>query len=115
MPLDEWEDGLHGREDCEVELLRQVLTQRAEILIMAKRVMKGLYLAAALIILACFCVDEMREQIVEHPHMMCLPMALLIIPSVLLWGMLRSVFHLKENAKPDFSELAQGLHPIMPS
>lgn len=62
--------------------------------------------------------SDMRIAILAHPHLMTLLLALLIIPSFILWGIVRSVYKLDQESESLTSVIGKCLqewikaHPL---
>lgn len=78
------------------------------------RVIIILYILAFVSIILAFCTDSVLSwAIIEHPHLMAIPLSLLIVPSFLLWGIVRGVYRMAQD-KNDLSEFLKTIknHPL---
>ena len=73
------------------------------------------YLIALSALIWTFCTDSfLAWAIIDHPHLMAIPLSLLIIPSFLLWGIVRGVYKMNQD-KSDLSEFLKTIksHPFL--
>ena len=73
--------------------------------------------------MGCVLDTDLRDILAAHPHMNALPIVLLLVPSFLLWGMVRAAFKVEPNeesvsgvtktAVQETLKVVKGSHPLI--
>lgn len=89
------------------------LSQRRELFRFSKHVIIGLYTAFVFVVVAFLSCPALQSAIIHHPHLLALPMALLLVPSFLLWGAVRAVYKVPQEQSEAANIVKAAVnHPI---
>lgn len=91
----------------------QCYEQRKSLFRYGQVVIGGLYVVFFIVLLSAIFCPVIRGAIAHYPHLLALPMALLIVPSFLFWGAIRAVYRVpsEKEAVTDILK-ASANHPI---
>ena len=97
----------------EVLLAQQKLVHRRVLFWTCIGICAGLYLLFALLVIRAWCSDAFFQTLLNYKHIGAFILALLVVPSALLWGLLRAAYMPEHSPKEADSlvKAATSLHP----
>lgn len=125
MPLNEElsEDPIVISESQQTAIDTQRLHHRESAFQTAQVACLCLYILFFGVLMGCVLDTDLRAILAAPPHMNALPIALLLVPSFLLWGMVRAAFKVESDEKSLCSvakmathetlHTAKGSHPLI--
>lgn len=99
--------------DSDVRLATQKLTQRKTLFRVSLGVCIALYSLFAILVLRAWCCADFFQILLAHKHIGAFILALLIVPSALLWGMLRAAY-MPEDAKVETDSVVKTISSLHP-
>lgn len=99
--------------DEEINHRRQIRTQKKIIFIVAIAAVIVLYGALLLLCVAFIKIPNLQWAILDHKHLLLIPGGLLVVPSFLLWGIIRGLYKISSNTN-EMTSMAKSItegHP----